>query len=186
VDQGPGEEVQLEHVIDASTRLRAPGDGAVMTVAAVGMIAAVAWLAALALISVHLAGHTDPQLGVFLTVVAATLTLVGVHLGLDLSRRRRLVAALDRLGGRIADEHHATDEALGALAREIEQLSAAVLGQRRQTVEHAGGEDVAELTEAQRLQASQVFEMGRRVGQRQAGRTANGSEGASREILTHQ
>lgn len=185
---------------ETAPQLRPPGDGALFLIAIVAFAAVVAWGAAITLAVMRLLGHTDLAFAVLLVGAAVTLTLSAVHLRLDLSRRRRLGKALDHIAGCFAAAQAEQVEHLAAVAARVEQISAAGMERTRANVDHLSvlaaaqttlADEMVHLREAveklvahegltpgvvesddaaSRAAASQVFEMGRRIGLRQAAR----------------
>jgi hypothetical protein len=196
----PGGEIHLEHVIEP---LRAPGDAALIAV--VGLVAAAlaAWGAATVLI---LAPHADHLqiVGLGVAAFATALTLIALNAGLDVARRRRLVRTLDTIRALARSAHAETVEHLAALVREVEQLGtvrqvwvdlgelaagqAALAGELtalHETVRQLACQPESEVLigaddPAARAAASQVFEMGRRIGLRQAARTETAEAGSAK------
>lgn len=123
----PDGELQLEHPNERPERPQAPGDGAIVAVVALVAGSVTTWAGALTLTLIHLANGTDPALGLGVAVLAATITLISVHMGLDLSRRRRLRRALDAVR---ADVQHSAVEARAETMKKLEttnRLLAAVM-----------------------------------------------------------
>jgi hypothetical protein len=127
-------------------------DRQLLFVAALVFVAALGWVGTSATLGVEMATDLDQTIPIVLAVFAGTATSISVQVVIDFLRRRRQSAHTASLRETACACHAETLRAIADLAARLDLAP-------------APGED----TQAP-ARAAQVFEMGRRIGQRQAAR----------------
>ena len=139
-------------------------------IAVVALVAAAAflWLVSIAAITAEANSAFDRGIAIAILVVAATVTLIAFQVIFDFARRRRDHAHTDGIHKMAAACHADTIEALADMARKVEQISARLDDAGVPPVPLLAGVDS---TEPGRAEATKVFEIGRRIGRREAERS---------------